>query len=882
MKFHVWPWKPRLEDEVEGELRFHLEMRTRELVDSGLSPDAARREAERRFGDIARVRAACRVEAEWRDTVLKRSAYLSEFWRDIWFTCRSLRCNPGFSIVAILTLAIGIGATTAIFSAVYAVVLKPLPLDDPSRLFLVTEDYMGMPGALSAGNYVDAVAGTTSFEGLAALQYVNVNLSDGVTPERVRGGRVTANFFEVLGSRPEIGRVFRPDEDRPGSDGVIVLSHRLWMSRFGASADVLGRVVRMNGAPFTVVGVMPASFDLTADSEDLWSPVAFTPERKAMHDEHYLQGYGRLRPGVSKTRAEAELGAVAARLRRENPRDCGNLSYVVVPFMTQFVGDYRSRLFVLLAAVGLVLLIACGNVANLLLARGAARAREVAVRAALGAGRSRIVRQFLAESLVLAGAAALVGLIIANVALPLLVAYGPVDVPRLDQARLDVVATLFTIALAVGSTLVFGLAPALRLSRTETRGGLREGTRGATSAIRDRLRTALIVAEVALSVLLLFGAGLLIRSAIALDHVDAGFDPHNVFTARFTLPEASYTSSERIIVTLTRIADEAGRLHGVSGAAVTQYAAMGPGGGSNGLLPEGRPFALENLIQSQLRVVTPGFFSVMRIPIVKGRRFDERDRRGSQKVMIISEALAARAYGADDPIGKRMGCCEQGPDGRQDYKIVVGVARDLRSTGPATPPAPEFYLPLAQAPDAAWSWFRTFYLTARIDGAGPIAGEARSIMSRIDPDLPLFDIRPMDQRLAASLATARFNTALLTALGVIGLILAATGIYGVIAYSVAQRSHEIGVRMALGATAGKVMRLVISQALPPVVLGMAGGLAAALVASRALTSQLFDVNRSDPATIVTVSVVLLVVASIASAIPARRATQVDPTQMLRY
>jgi predicted permease len=884
-RFHVWPWKARVDDEVDDELAFHLEMRTREYIDRGFSATDARREAERRMGDVERVRAACRTLGEGRDRRMRRIEYASELRQDIGFAWRQMQRNPAFALVASLTLALGIGGTTAIFSAVDAVVLRPLPLRDPARLMVVAELFQGSPADVSAGDYTDANAGVTTFEGgLAAEQYSNFNLADGGTPERIVGGRVTANYFDVLGARPAIGRVFRADEDRPGSEYVVVLSHRLWVRRFGSAADIVAREIRMNGSRYAVAGVMPASFDLTAGSEELWVPIAFTPERKAMHDEHYLTVYGRLKVGVTSQQALAELETVAARLRHDFPKESGYVTFPIIPFMDQFVGDYGKRLFVLLGAVGVVLLIACGNVANLLLARGASRGREIAIRAALGAGQWRIVRQFLTESAVLALCAAGAGLLLAKWSLAAVVAWSPPGVPRLEQAQIDPAALGFAVATALISSVLFGLAPALRLSKSDVQTGLRDGARGTTAGgIRDGLRSGLIVGEMALSLLLLFGAGLLIRSAIALQHVDSGFDPNGVLTARVALPAVAYAEPERIVATFQRMADAAAHVHGVTHASVASYAAMGGGGGSNGLLPEGRPFAISNLIQSTLRIITPDFFQAMRVPIVKGRGFDDRDRAGGQKVMIVSARLAAIAFPGQDPIGKRIACCEQGPNDTADYKVVVGVAGDIRSRGPATPPVAEFYLPMTQAPADAWNWTqRSMYIVVRAAGdPGALTQPLREAIARIDPDLPLFDVRMMSQRLSSSLATARFNTLLLTILGGVGLLLAASGIYGVIAYFVSQRTHEIGVRMALGATPGSVVRLILAQAMRPVALGAAVGIGAALAASRVLTNQLFDVSPTDPATIAAVVVTLGAVALAASAVPARRAAAIDPTKALQ-
>ena len=883
--FNRVAWRPKVDREVDDELDFHLEMRTREYVERGMDPAAARREAEKRFGNVRRMRAALENLGHERNRHMQRSEYLSELRQDIAFAWRQMVKNPGFTAVAVLTLALGIGGTTAIFSAVYAVVLQPLPLADAARLMVVNEIYQGAPSDLSAGNYTDAAEGVPAFEGLSALRYSSFNLSEGTTPERVIGGRATANYFDVLGVKPLLGRTFTPAEDTPGNERVVVLSHRLWTRRFGANPSIVGSAIRMNGVSYTVLAVMPQSFDLTSDSEELWTPIAFTPAQKVFHDEHYLTVYGRLRPGATRAQAEQQLEAVAVRLRRDFPRDASELRYATAPFRDRFVGDYDTRLFVLLAAVGVVLLIACGNVANLLLARGAARAREIAVRAALGAGQSRIVRQLLTESVVLALAAAAAGLLLARWFIVAVVAWSPPGVPRLEQARIDPLALAVAVLLAFCSSVVCGLAPALRLARTDVQSRLRDGGRGATGGgFRDRLRAGLIAGEVALSLLLLFGAGLLIRSAIALQQVNPGFDPHGVMSARIALPQASYGEPSRIVDTFERMAGDTAAIPGVSHAAVTSFAAMGPGGGSNGLqADDGRAFDMKNLVPAGLRIITPGFFQTMRIPIVRGRGFDATDRRGGQRVMIISEALAARMFPGQDPIGKRIGCCEQTPDKQPLWKVVIGVAGDVRSRGPATAPRPEFYLPLQQTPDDAWNWTqRTMYIVARTDGdPSALTAPMRAMVARVDPELPLYDVRLMDQRLAGTLETARFNTLLLSLLGGIGLLLAASGIYGVIAYFVSQRTQEIGVRIALGASTASVVRLILVQAMRPVAAGAAIGVVAALAASRVLASQLFNVSRTDPLTIGAVVAALVGVALIASAVPARRAAAVDPTRALQ-
>ena len=814
---------------------------------------------------------------------MRRIEYVSELSQDVMFGWRQLLRNPAFAIVAIFTLALGIGATSAIFSVVHAVVLRPLPLPDPDRIVAVYEFWRGNNGNVSAGNYVDAVAASSSFSHTTAVQYSSFNVGDAADAERIIGARTTAGFFGVFATPPTLGRVYTEAEDQPGREQVVVLSHRLWTRRFGADPHVVGREIRMNGRPYDVIGVMPAAFDLTEQSEELWVPVAFTPERKATHDEHYLQIYARLTPGVSAVQAQSELSRFAEDLRRRFPKDDAELNFALNPMMEEVVGDYRRRLFILLGAVGFVLLIACGNIANLLLARGAARSGEMAIRAALGAGRGRLVRQLLAESLCLAMVSAAAGLAFAAWGVQALIAVAPEGVPRLEQTTLDPVVVGFTLAVALASAAVFGMAPAVRAARSDVQAVLKEGGRGAgMGGVRDRLRTSLIVGELAIALVLLVGAGLLIRSAIALQHVRPGFDAEGVMSARLALPQAEYAEPARVLQTLERIAEAARSIPGVEAAGMTSQVPMGAGGNGNGLVPEGKTFEPGNVILSRLRIVTPGYIEAMRIPIVRGRSIQDGDRRGALKVMVVSESLAHAAFPGQDPIGKRISCCEAGPDGKGDYKTIVGVAGDVHSRGPGEAPSPEFYLPATQVPDVAWDWIqRTMYVATRSRlEPDALSSPLRQAIAAVAPGVPLFNVRTMEQRLGESLATARFNTLLLTLLGGIGAVLAAVGIYGVIAYFVTRRTAEIGVRMALGATRGDVVSLVVKQAAWPVGLGIAVGVLLSAAGTRVLASQLFNVRPHDPLTFGLVALGLAVVGLLAALVPAGRAASVDPTKAL--
>ena len=642
---------------------------------------------------------------------------IDESRQNLLFAFRQLVRQRTFTVIAVLTLALGIGFTTAIFSVVHAVVLRPLPVPDPDRLVVVNEVWRGRPGNVSAGNFVDWRAAAKSFESLAAAQYSSFNLADTGTAERVIGARVTAAYFDVFATSPMRGRVFTVAEDEPGREQLVVLSHRLWARRFGGDPAVVGKEIRMNGRPYSVLGIMPPSFDLAAFTEELWVPVAFTPERKATHDEHYLTVYAKLRNGVTRQQAQGEMEAIAADLSARYPRDNAGNTALVQPLMDVIVGGVRQRLLILFGAVAFVLLIACTNVANLLLARGSSRSRELAVRSALGAGRARLVGQLLTESLVLGGVGALVGLALARWGIQLLITFAPAGVPRLDQATIDAPVLVFALGIALASSLIFGLAPALRASRTDLQGSLKDGARQVGASLgQDRVRAALVAVEVALAVLLLVGAGLLIRTAIALQSVHPGFEPGGVISARLSLPAADYAEPARVIQTFQRVVEETRQLPGVELAAAVTQAPLSAGGNSNGLIAEGRAFDIRNAINSRLRIVTLDYFRTLRVPIVEGRGFTDADRRGAPKVMIVSQELARVAWPGQSAIGKRMACCEGGPN-EPDWKIVVGVAGDVRSSGLAQAAGPEFYLPVDQVPAVAWDWIqRTMCMVGAIGG----------------------------------------------------------------------------------------------------------------------------------------------------------------------
>ena len=801
---------------------------------------------------------------------------------DIRFAFRSLRRSPTLAIAVVLTLALCIGATTAVFSVVYAVLFRPLPFTDPGGLMLFTEVWKGRTGgSVSVGNWADAKREDRLFAHLVPMAGASVNLAGSDVPENVAGARVGWDFFRLLGVTPALGRAFLPEEDRPGSDGVVVLSDGLWRRRFGADRSIVGREIRIDGVPRQVIGVMPASMDYTLYDEELWLPAAFTPAQLAEHDEHYLTVVGRLKPGVSPAQVQPELNQIARGLRERFPQENDERSLTVSNLHEELVGDYRTRLYVLLGAVGFVLLIACANIANLLLARATARSRETAIRAAVGAGRRHIVRHALAESLVLAAAGGLVGVLAAYWGVAALAAIGPADIPRLGLARVDGPVLLFVVALTLLAGLIFGLAPAVRMASQLPQEALKEGGRTAGGR-RDRLRSALVVGEIALALVLLTGAGLLIRSAIALNQVDPGFDPRGVLVGRVSLPASGYDSAAVAEQAFERIAERLTVAPGVTAAGLASSAPF-EGGGDNGLIPEGRPLNVQSAIPADFRLVTPGYIQAMGLRLRAGRAFAAQDREGSQRVMLVNETLARRAWPGEDPIGKRVACCEPGPDGTPNWKTVVGVVGDVHARGLGREAPAEFYLPMAQAPKAAWRWIdRTMTLAVRAPGDPMSAAPAmRDAVWALDRSLPVYNIATMGDRRTASLASSRFSTLLLTAFGGIALVLAAIGVYGVISYGVTQRAQEIGIRVALGAGRARVLRLVVGHAAGLTGLGLLLGLAGAMLLSRLMGGLLFRVSPTDPPTLGAGVLVLSGVALVAALLPAERAARLDPSVTLR-
>jgi putative ABC transport system permease protein len=874
-------------EEVADELAFHIEMTTRELIAQGMPSQQARAEAERRFGDAASVNAECRRYGEQRDRIVRRTEYLAELRQDVAFAVRQLAKVRGFTAIAVLTLALGIGATAAMFSALDAVVLRSLPFPDADRIVALHPRSEGREAGATPPEFY-AYRTVRDFQHVAAARLGGgVALQSGDLPEIVEAAEVTTDYFAVFGVPPQYGRTFTADEDRAGGPGAVILSHRFWTSRFGGDISVLNRVLQIDGTPHTVVGIMPASFDYVSDGPKMWMPLALAPEAATQYGAHYLAVTARLRPDVTIDQARPATLAAHRSVARANGKTGDVLDSYGIDlhrFADDLVEDYRSLLFILLGAVGFVLLIACANVANLLLARGTTRARELAIRAALGAGRGRLFRQLLTESMVLSFAGSIAGLGVAFGLLRVLRVISPSNVPRLDQAGMDWRVLGVTLMLGAMSTLLFGLAPALRAARPQVDQALREG--GRTSGLaRDRLRPILVGAQVALTLALLVGAGLLIRSAWRIQQVDPGFDPRGVLAARLVLPQVRYPTGDAVVRLYNSVRAEAERLPGTKSAALTSVVPLSGSKVRSTMIAEGR--TRQEGVEGNLRLASDGYFDTMRIPLIVGRDLARTDAADGTPVVVVTEAVIRGLWPGMHPrdaIGKRINAL---PTRRTDLKFweIVGVVGDLHDAALTKAPEPEMYLPIAQTPDAFWPFLsRSLVVVVRLadDGIDPKTLERplQRAVARIDPALPVAEAMSMEGYLAQTLATARMNTILLSMLGAIALVLAMVGIYGVVAYFVSQRTQEIGVRTALGATPSDIWRFVVRRGMLPVAVGLVIGIALAFATSRLLSGQLYGVTAQDPFTFVAVGALLLIVAVMAMFVPARRAMRVSPVVAL--
>jgi putative ABC transport system permease protein len=811
---------------------------------------------------------------------------MNDLLQDLRYGARMLLKNPGFTLIAAVTLTLGIGANTAIFSVINGVLLKPLPYAEPERLVAVWEvRHDGRRGSVSYPNFVDWRAQNGVFERIAIYRDTAMALTGGGEPANLRAIVTTPDLFPLLDARPQLGRGFLPEEEKAGSR-VVVLGHGAWRKYFGADPNLVGKRIKLNGRDFSVVGVMPAGFNFPVEAEqaDLWVSTAISSERddpkeESLNDQrgaHIYEAIARLKPGVTLTAAQTDLETVMGRLRAQYPDDVGGDHTAMRPYLNELVGDVERALLTLFAAVGVVLLIACANVASLLLARALARQREIAVRAALGASWGRIVRQLLTESLLLAAVGGIAGLLLATWGVDLLKALSPADLPRMQDVRLDERVLAFTLLVSLLTGLVFGLIPALRAARADLNEALKEGGRGGESSRRNRLRSAMVVAEVAMAMTLLVGAGLLINSFVRLQRVNLGFDPSQVLTLTVELPEARYREGRQIINFNQELLRRVEGLPGVRSAAMVFKSPLS-GDPSTTFEVEGQaPPDNSHRLYAGARVSTPGYFRTLGIPFVSGRDFSERDEEKSAPVIIINETLAECYFPNQNPIGKRLrpeiAIAPSGPPWRE----IIGVVGAVRHGGPGKEPRPEFFLPHTQMP------FLTLTTVVRVAG-DPLAmvGAVRKEVRALDGELPVGRVKTLDQYLTESVAQPRFNTLLLALFAGVAMTLTAVGLYGVMAYSVSARMREIGVRVALGARRHDVLRLVISQGMKLTLIGLAIGLVTALALTQLMAGLLFGVTPTDPATFALIALLLAGVAMLACYIPARRATKVDPMVALR-
>jgi len=878
--------EPTHEAEVVEELAQHLADVYQRLLRGGATEAEARNAALQELAtDDLLQKEMRRSQTPFKESPVaggpKNSNFVADLLHDLRYAARLQRKNPGFTIVAVIALALGIGANTAIFSVVNTVLLRPLPYKDPERLVMVWEDAtkQGYPrDTPAAANFVDWRDQNQVFEGMAAIYDTSFNLTGAGDPERLEGRSVSANLFPLLGVEPQLGRVFTAAEDQPGAQHVVLLSYALWQRRFGGDQGIVGQSLTLNGESYVVVGVMPARFQFPSSDDQAWVPIALSQEDAGNRNRHYLQVLARLKPGVSLAQAQSEMSTIAARLQQQYPESNTDLGAAVQPLHEHLVGDIKPALLVLLGAVGLVLLIACANVANLLLARAAVRQKEIAVRVALGARRWRLIRQFLTESVLLSSLGGLVGLAIAYGGLVVLKAFIPENISQAREISIDLKVLGFTFLVSVATGLIFGLAPAVQAARFNQIETLKEGGRdAATGGSGKRLRGLLVMAEVAISLVLLIGAGLLINSFLRLRNVDPGFRADNLLTMRVVLPDAKYETMERRSVFYTDLINRVQSLAGVRSAAVTTNLPLYRQGNSIGIGIEGRPApppGQELIVVT--RIVSPGYFDTMSIPLLQGRQLTEQDAKTTPRAVVISETMARRYWPGEDAVGKRISL------GRirkpEDWFQVVGVVKDVRQFELTAEPKPQMYLTYRQA---GFFDARDLVVKTDVDPAS-MAATVRKAVWEIDKDQPVSNIQTMDEILADSIARQRFSMLLLAIFAAVALVLAGVGIYGVMSYSVAQRTHEIGIRMALGAQTGAVLKLAVGYGMKLVIAGLVIGLIAAFALTRVMSTLLFGVTATDPATFTLISLLLIGVAALASYIPARRATRVNPIIALRY
>jgi len=807
--------------------------------------------------------------------------------KDIRYGVRTLLKHPGFTCIAVLTLALGIGANTAIFSVVNAVLLRTLPFREPDRLVMVWEDaaFAGFPRNTPApANYADWKAQNQVFEDMATFDQRSFNLTGDGEPEKIEAYGVTANFFGLLGVAPVLGRVILPEEDKPEVNKVAMISYSLWQQRYGGERSVVGRELLLNGERYTVVGVMPAGFQFMESRIGLWVPIAFTSETLAQRGSHFLTVIARIRPGVTLAQANADIQTIQQRIAHDHPDQAGRLGAFVMPLRDQLAGDVRRPLLVLLVAVGFVLLIACANIANLLLSRAASRKREIAVRAALGASRVRIVRQLLVESLLLATAGAVCGLLIASVSFAFLQRLIPDGLALSTKLNLDLQVLGFTFLLALSTAVVFGLVPAFQASKIDLNGALKQGGgRTGLNAGGNRLRSAMVVSEVALALVLLVGAGLLIQTFLKLRDQYSGLRPENVLTLRTVLPRSKYPEQPQRAAFYKQVLERVRSLPGVVSAGYATSIPLAWKGGTSGFFPEGRTVeraSAEGLsYDANHRQVSADYLKTIGIPLLRGRSISDGDDERAMPAALVNETMARQYWPGEDAVGKRFKLGD--PQDDIPWRTIVGVVGDVRQMGVDEPVKAEMYIPYGQIKDQQWYAPRDLVIRAMVDPLSIVAA-ARNEIHQVDPAQPISNIRTMKEVLGEETASRRLGMTLLTIFAALALLLATLGIYGVLAYFVVQHTQEIGVRVALGAQRHDILGLVLRKGMTLTLLGVAIGLGVAFALTRMMASLLDGVSTADPLTYAAIAVLLTTVALVACYLPARRASNVDPMVALTY
>jgi predicted permease len=869
--------RKRFDSELEEEMAFHRAQAEKEFVSAGMTPELARYAATRQFGNRVRLKERSREVIRFRgETVMQ----------DIRYAIRQLWASPAFTIVILLTLALSIGANSAIFSVINGVLLKKLPYQEPNRVVRIFLSNSTFPKfALNPFDFRDFRARNHSFESMAAINRGDVQLSGSGEPVRLNGFGITAGYFHVLGLRPAIGREFDQAAEIPGNGLQVILSDRLWRSRFGADPNIIGRQVTLNMQPFTVIGVMPAGtahpgneYHALAYGEDVdvWWPFSFAgdPNRRG---SHFIEGFARLKNNVSVEQAKSDMNAVMTQLGREHPNNDIGWTVLVIPLYTEVVGTSRPMLFVLLAAVVIVLLIACANAANLLLARASSRQREIAVRMAMGAPRTRIMRQLITESLLISFLGGGLGLALAFSGVKALVSLLPADFPRAQDIHVSAPVLAFTILVTLATGIFFGLAPALQAASADPKDGLQKAGRATIgSGKQSRLRDALVVVEVGLACVLLIGAGLMMRSLLNQLHLDPGFQGDNVLTATLSLPHATYGQGETGSHFFEQLSMNLAMLPGAQSAGVgSDLPWTGYDENAGGFTIEGKKPPAGEEFHARYHMATPGYFSALGVPLVAGRFFTEADKKGALPVFIINRSMAEKYWPHENVIGKRLSFEDEPKE--KDWITIVGVVGDIKDHPNSPAPAPAFWWPVLQG-----GWSQDMSVVIRSHASPQLLADAlRDQVHRLDPSLAVADIKVMDQIVDSSVATPRFAFALVGLFAGLAIVLAGIGTYGVISYSVSQRIPELGIRMALGAVRSDVMTLVLSHAAKLAALGTALGVLAAFGLARLLKSLVFGVSTADPATFASVAGMVIVVALLAGYIPALRATATDPMNALR-